>query len=103
MLLFDKLKDGAFPDEKFTENDIHNAFAEISKAKERYPKEIYSGHLSELQEYFLDYNQDSQKYFFKDYAYRFYSYAKETLKGNFSPTRNETFKKALESLKTILN
>ncbi|MEI6866377.1 hypothetical protein [Flavicella sp.] len=87
MLLFDKIENNLFIDGKFTENDIHDTFAKIVKTGERYPKEIYSGHIAELQEYFLDYNQESQKYYFKDYAYRFHAYAKKTLEGNFSPTR----------------
>lgn len=89
MLLFEKIEDKTLPDGKFTEKDLHNAFAQISQPNERYPKEVYSGHIAELQEYFLDYNQDDQKYYFKDYAYRFYAYAKETLEGNFSPTQIE--------------
>ena len=89
MVLFQKIEDKSLPDGKFIEKDLHDAFAQISKATERYPKEIYSAHIEELQEYFLDYNQETQKYYFKDYAYRFYSYAKETLKGNFSPTHIE--------------
>ncbi|KKN82538.1 hypothetical protein LCGC14_0308340 [marine sediment metagenome] len=89
MVLFQKIDDKSLPDGKFIEKDLHDAFAQISKTTERYPKEIYSAHIEELQEYFLDYNQETQKYYFKDYAYRFYTYAKETLKGNFSPTHIE--------------
>lgn len=87
MLLFEKIEDKTLLNGKFTEKDLHEAFAQISQPNERYPKEVYSAHISELQEYFLDYNQETQKYFFKDYAYRFYSYAKETLEGNFNPTQ----------------
>jgi len=89
MLLFEKIINKTLPDGKFSEQDLHEAFAQISKPNERYPKEVYSGHIAELQEYFLDYNQESQKYYFKDYAYRYYNYAKETLEGNFSPTHIE--------------
>ncbi len=87
MLLFERIENKTMPDGKFTEKDLHEAFAQISQPHERYPKEVYSGHIAELQEYFLDYNQETQKYFFKDYAYRFYAYAKETLEGNFNPTQ----------------
>lgn len=89
MLLFEKIENKILPEGKFTEKDLHEAFAHIGQPNERYPKEIYSAHIAELQEYFLDYNQESQKYYFKDYAYRFYAYAKETLEGNFSPTQIE--------------
>lgn len=89
MLLFEKIKDKILPDGKFTEKDLHEAFTQISQPNERYPKEVYSAHIAKLQEYFLDYNQETQKYYFKDYAYRFYAYAKETLEGNFSPTQIE--------------
>lgn len=89
MVLFEKIENKSLPDGKFIEKDLHDAFAQISKPNERYPKEIYSAHIEELQEYFLDYNQETQKYYFKDYAYRFYTYAKETLEGNFSPTHIE--------------
>lgn len=89
MVLFEKIENKSLPDGKFIEKDLHDAFALISKPNERYPKEIYSEHIKNLQEYFLDYNQETQNYYFKDYAYRFYAYAKETLKGNFSPTHIE--------------
>jgi len=55
--------------------------------KERYPKEVYSEQIMNLQEYFLDYDQPTQKYYFKDYAYKFCKHAKETLQGAFNPTR----------------
>lgn len=87
VLIYEKIIEGLFDDDKFTEKDLHNAFERIYKTKERYPKEVYSSHIMDLQEYFLDYSQESQKYFFKDYAYKFCRHAKETLKGAFNPTR----------------
>ncbi|WP_310554832.1 hypothetical protein [Flavobacterium sp.] len=87
VLIYEKINDGVFEDEKFTENDLHEAFENIYKTKERYPKEVYSSHIMDLQEYFLDYNQETQKYFFKDYASKFCKHAKETLIGAFNPTR----------------
>ncbi|WP_428231869.1 hypothetical protein [Flavobacterium sp.] len=87
VLIYEKIVEGDFVDEKFTEKDLHEAFERIYKTKERYPKEVYSSHIMDLQEYFLDYSQESQKYFFKDYAYKFCRHAKETLKGAFNPTR----------------
>ena len=87
VLIFEKIENKTFEDEKFTEKDLHEAFEEVYKTKERYPKEKYSEHIMNLQEYFLDYDQQTQKYYFKDYAYRFCRHAKETLKGAFNPTR----------------
>lgn len=85
--LYEKIEDGSFHEGKFVEKDLHEAFAKVYLIKERYPKEIYSGYITRLQEYFLDYNQETQKYFFKDYAYKFCRHAKDTLKGAFNPTR----------------
>lgn len=86
-IIFEKIENKEFEDEKFTENDLHDAFEFVSNTKERYRKEFYSGQIMELQEYFLDYDQESQKYYFKDYAYKFCKHAKETLKGAFNPTK----------------
>lgn len=87
VLLYEKVIDGTFVEQKFTEKDIHKAFATINKPSERYQWEDFSENIGQLQEYFLDYNQESQKYFFKDYAYKFCEHAKTTLKGAFDPTR----------------
>lgn len=105
VLIYEKIIDGDFEEEKFTEKDLHEAFENIYKTKERYPKEVYSTHIMDLQEYFLDYNQESQKYFFKDYAYKFCKHAKETLVGAFNPTRIQEIcthlSKSLEERDTV--
>jgi hypothetical protein len=87
ILLYEKVIAGSFTDKQFTEKDIHNAFVEVSKPLVRHQIEDYSGYIYELQEYFLDYDQESQKYVFKDYAYKFCKHAKSTLKGALSPTK----------------
>lgn len=87
VLIFENIENRFFEDGKFTEKDLHEAFEKIYITKERYPKEVYSEHIMNLQEYFLDYDQQTQKYYFKDYAYKFCRHAKETLKGAFNPTR----------------
>lgn len=87
VLIFEKIEIRAFEEGKFTEQDLHDAFEQIYVTKERYPKEVYSEYIMDLQEYFLDYDQQTQKYYFKDYAYKFCKHAKETLKGSFNPTR----------------
>ncbi|MHC6199870.1 hypothetical protein [Elizabethkingia miricola] len=87
VLIFEKIENKTFGDAKFTEKDLHDAFEQIYITKERYPKEVYSEQIMNLQEYFLDYDQQTQKYYFKDYAYKFCKHAKETLQGAFNPTR----------------
>lgn len=87
ILLYEKVVAGDFINKQFTEKDIHNAFIEVSKPLMRQQIEDYSGYIYELQEYFLDYDQESQKYVFKDYAYKFCKHAKSTLKGALSPTK----------------
>jgi hypothetical protein len=84
--IFEKIENQTFEDGKFTERDLHESFERINLTKERYPKEVYSEHIMNLQEYFLDYDQKTQKYYFKDYAYKFCRHAKETLIGAFNPT-----------------
>ncbi len=87
VILYERIVNKEFDDDKFSEKDIHTAFEEIYQTNMRYPKEVYSGHIMDLQEYFLDYDQEKQKYYFKDYANKFCLHAKDTLKGAFNPTR----------------
>lgn len=84
--IFEKIENRTFEDGKFTEKDLHDAFEKVNLTNERYPKEVYSEKIMNLQEYFLDYDQKTQRYFFKDYAYKFCRHAKETLIGAFNPT-----------------
>lgn len=85
--IYEAIGNNLFEDKKFTEADLHLAFSKAHGVGERYPKEVYSAHIMDLQEYFLDYDQPSQKYFFKDYAFKFCEHAKATLIGAFNPTR----------------
>jgi len=85
--IHDAIENNVFEDKKFTEADLHLAFSKAHGIGERYPKEVYSAHIMDLQEYFLDYDQPTQKYFFKDYAYKFCEHAKTTIIGAFNPTR----------------
>lgn len=85
--LYEKIEDGTFEGGFFVEKDLHDAFEKLNNTKERYAKAKYDVGIAKLQEYFLDYNQQTQKYFFKDYAYKFCKHAKETLLGAFNPTR----------------
>lgn len=85
--IYEAIENNIFEDNKFTEADLHSAFSKVYGVGERYPKEVYSAHIMDLQEYFLDYDQQAQKYFFKDYAFKFCEHAKTTLRGAFNPTR----------------
>lgn len=97
VLIFEKIENGTFEERKFTEKDLHKAFEQIYITEKRYPKEVYSEQIMNLQEYFLDYDQLAQKYFFKDYAYKFCKHEKETLGCRFRqkwffPTFGGSFK-----------
>ncbi len=86
---------------QFTEREIHQAFKDVFNHNLREQTEDYSQYIYELQEYFLDYNQEIQKYIFKDYAYKFCEHAKNTLKGAFNPTKIKTLcSDIIELLKT---
>jgi len=85
--LYEQMDKNDLVNKEFTERDIHKAFVKIFKPQQRQQTEDYSGYIYELQEYFLDYNQETQKYVFKDYAYRFCEHAKVTLLGAFNPTK----------------
>ena len=101
VLIFEKIENKNFEEGKFTEKDLHEAFEQIYITKERYPKEVYSEQIMNLQEYFLDHDQQTQKYYFKDYAYKFCKHAKETLQGAFNPTRIQ--KICIHLTKTLRN
>ncbi|MDO5986156.1 hypothetical protein Q4Q39_01960 [Flavivirga amylovorans] len=87
VFLYEKVIAGDFINNLFTEKNIHDAFIKVRPPTIRLQKEDYSAYIHHLQEYFLDYDQESQRYFFKDYAYKFCEHAKTTLKGAFNPTR----------------
>lgn len=91
--LYEKLENGAFPDKFFKESDIHDALLKVSSVNlnngQYHLKEQYNSIISDLQEYFLRYDEDKQQYSFKEYAYTFCRHAKETLKSFFDPTQIE--------------
>lgn len=91
--LYEKLENGAFPDKFFKESDIHDALLKVSSVNlnngQYHLKEQYNTIISDLQEYFLRYDEDKQQYSFKEYAYTFCKHAKETLKSFFDPTQIE--------------
>lgn len=91
--LYEKLENGAFPDKFFKESDIHDALMDVSYVDRDnghyHLKEKYNSIISDLQEYFLRYDDEKQQYEFKQYAYTFCERAKETLKNFFDPTQIE--------------
>lgn len=91
--LYEKLQSGAFSNGFFKEADIHDALMKVSfvdRDKGQYHlKEQYNAIISDLQEYFLRYDDEQQQYEFKQYAYTFCERAKTTLQSFFDPTQIE--------------
>jgi hypothetical protein len=91
--LYEKLENGHFPNKLFKEADIHDALkhvnATVGSQTNYHLKEQYNTIISELQEYFLRYDEEHQQYSFKEYAYTFCKHAKDTLKAFFDPTQIE--------------
>lgn len=85
--LYEQLIEFNSIDKEFSEKDIHSAFIKVFRHQERQQTEDYGKYIYSLLEYFLDYNQETQKYVFKDYAYKFCEHAKTILKGAFNPTK----------------
>lgn len=94
LTLYQKIKAGAFLNNRFKESDIYGAF-EASKmliGEEEYgrlPQTKFNNMISDLQVYFLRYDADEQVYSLKDYASAFCRQAEETLFANFNPTKIE--------------
>jgi len=91
--LFEKIENGQFAGGFFKEADIHEAFQKINVSDgqigSRYPREYYNALIADLQEYFLRFDDEQQQYSFKEYAYKFCRYARETLQSFFDPTQIE--------------
>ena len=91
--LYEKLENGTFPNKLFKEADIHDALIQVNATNgtqtNYHLKEQYNIIIGELQEYFLRYDEEHQQYSFKEYAYTFCKYAKDTLKAFFDPTQIE--------------
>ncbi len=106
--LYQKIRDGALPDGTFKEMDIHEALDRMhpgaKNPEHRRQVENYNIIVSDLQNYFIRYDEERQVYFFKEYGNEFCKQALNTLKANFDPTRIETIcsklKKDLEACKT---
>lgn len=94
LTLYQKLKAGAFPNNRFKESDIYSAF-EASKLLigdeeyDRLPQTKFNNMITDLQVYFLRYDADEQVYSLKDYGEAFCRQAEATLLANFNPTKIE--------------
>lgn len=93
ILLYDKIVRKVFVNNAFKEKDIHEALdavnPKINKDDSRSPREHYNSVISDLQEYFLRYDDEKQLYTFKEYAYEFCRKSHDILRANFDPTRIE--------------
>lgn len=91
--LHNGILNNTFPERVFKESDIHRALEIVSvksDAKDKNtPWEKYNAIISDLQEYFLRYDDEKRVYAFKEYAYDFCNRAFEILKANFDPTKIE--------------
>jgi hypothetical protein len=83
--LYDKIKQGIFPEGIFRETDIHNAFRELFPG-ERYPVEYRTNRISQLTEYFLRYDSQRRIYTLKGYAIEFCERAHAVLQKNLALT-----------------
>jgi hypothetical protein len=92
--IYQKIKSGAFQNNRFSEADIHVALegAQLIIKDEEYdrsPQLKFNSVISDLQVYFLRYDTDEQLYTLKDYAESFCRHVEETLLNNFNPTQIE--------------
>ncbi|AZB07654.1 hypothetical protein EG344_01745 [Chryseobacterium sp. G0162] len=63
VIIYEQIINKEFVDDKFTEKDIHIAFEKIYRTNIRYPKEVYSGHIMDLQKYFSIMTRKSKNIF----------------------------------------
>lgn len=88
--LYERVDNGSFIDKTFTESDIHQALSFAAKidrtVADRNAWEFNNRLISELQEYFLYYDESRQVYKLKEYANEFCRRARNTLKASFDPT-----------------
>lgn len=106
--LYQQILDGFFPDSTFKETDIHDALDKMhpaaKKPDHRKQTDRFNIIVSDLQHYFIRYDEDKQAYFFKEYGIEFCKQAFDTLYGDFEPTRIEKIctdlKNALEACLT---
>ncbi|GAB4032065.1 hypothetical protein [Spirosoma jeollabukense] len=88
MWLYDKYLSGAFPNKTFKEDTINQAFRELFGHK-RQQQQDYADNISDLNEFFLRYDEQLQVYSLKNYAIEFCQRAYEVLLNTFNPTQIE--------------
>ena len=88
--LYEKIRNKTFPNGIFKEDDIQQAFREVSllnKEKiERNPWEHYNSHIIALQEFYLIYNEEDQTYKLRDFAEHICKKIYTMLSNRFNPT-----------------
>lgn len=88
MWLYDKYLSGSFPNKTFKEDTINQAFRELF-GHNRQQWEDYADSISDLNEFFLRYDEQLQVYSLKNYALEFCQRAYEVLLNTFNPTKIE--------------
>lgn len=88
MWLYDKYLSGAFPNKTFKEDTINLAFRELF-GHNRQQWQDYADNISDLNEFFLRYDDQLQVYSLKNYAIEFCQRAYDVLLKTFNPTQIE--------------
>ncbi|WP_421826153.1 hypothetical protein [Larkinella sp.] len=88
MWLYDRHLSGAFPAKTFKEDTINQAFRELF-GHNRQQWQDYANKISDLNEFFLRYDEQLQVYSFKNYAIEFCQRAYDVLLNTFNPTEIE--------------
>lgn len=104
MWLYDKYLSSAFLNKTFKEDTINQAFRELF-GHNRQQWEDYADIISDLNEFFLRYDEQLQVYSLKNYAIEFCQRAYEVLLNTFNPTEIEQIcaklRRDLEEAQTI--
>lgn len=80
---------------RFQESDIHDALGKMGTAKSKNMWEQYGKAINLLQEFFIVYDQESQRYSLTPYAQEYCKMATKQLRGRVDATRIEAICKAL--------
>ncbi|TCJ16580.1 hypothetical protein EPD60_07510 [Flaviaesturariibacter flavus] len=103
--LYLAVKNGAFPDKSFKEEDIYDALSSSHVGDEAYsriPQEHFVELIGQLKEYFLIWDDERQVYYLKEYAFDFCRNAEKILEANFNPTKIEVLcSELLQRLKQV--
>ncbi|RFS19427.1 hypothetical protein DVR12_22595 [Chitinophaga silvatica] len=88
--IYGKTITGAIPNDRFSEEVIFNAFQETNhEVYQRVPASNFNAQISDLQKFYLRYDEDEQIYTFRDHGKSIFKTVETTLSGNFNPTEIE--------------